>query len=289
MLHLESRVRGTERREFGGIRSCPLLLYIVGMNMDTAPPQPRTAATTLLVRDTPGFEVLMVKRHAAARVGPNALVFPGGGLDESDRDPLWTSEVIGLEGDEADRALRICALRELYEETAILVARSRASGDWRIGPQAAAARGEVLAGELSFRDLVRRLDLVLDLSSLTPFARWITPQTVGRRFDATFFIVTAPDDQLAASDGFETVSAEWLAPSAILQSWSEQGCELMFPTRMNLQLLAASSACAEAVARARARTVRPVQPRLEQRADGAVLVIPEDAGYGLVEERISRA
>ncbi len=254
--------------------------------IDSDPAAPRPAATILLVRDAPELQVLMLKRHPGARVGADHLVFPGGTVDASDGDLAWADDVVGFEACGADRALRICALRELYEESAILLARSRCDGDWRISPHAAGAREAVLKGELSFRDLVRRLGLVLDLAGLTPFARWITPEHIDARFDATFFVVTAPDDQLAACDGYETVTAEWGAPRQILLAQARGDCKLMLPTRLNLQLLDASRTASKALSDARARTVRPVQPRLERRADGAVMVVPETDGYGVVEERV---
>ncbi len=60
----------------------------------------------------------------------------------------------------------------------------------------------------------------------------------------------------------------------------------MFPTRLNLQVLDRSKTAAEAEAAARLQRVVTVEPRVEDRADGKVLVIPEEAGYGLTEERM---
>ena len=60
----------------------------------------------------------------------------------------------------------------------------------------------------------------------------------------------------------------------------------MFPTRLNLQVLDRSKTAAEAEAAARLQRVVTVEPRVEDRADGKVLVIPAEAGYGLTEERM---
>ena len=59
---------------------------------------------------------------------------------------------------------------------------------------------------------------------------------------------------------------------------------MIFPTRMNLQLLAEASSAEDAVTRAGLRTLVTVQPQIEQRANGRVLVLPPDAGYGAVAE-----
>ena len=56
------------------------------------------AATILLVRDDPAFEVLMVKRHHQIDFVPGALVFPGGKTHAGDHDPAWETRVLGWEG-----------------------------------------------------------------------------------------------------------------------------------------------------------------------------------------------
>jgi 8-oxo-dGTP pyrophosphatase MutT (NUDIX family) len=84
----------------------------------------RPAATILLVRDVPGFEVLMVKRHHQIDFAAGALVFPGGKTHAGDHDPVWEHRTVGWARTAPDmRALRIAAIREAYEETGILLAR----------------------------------------------------------------------------------------------------------------------------------------------------------------------
>lgn len=63
--------------------------------------EPRSAASLILLRDTP-LEVLMLRRNARASFAPDFWVFPGGTLDEADG------------GD-----LRVTAVRETREETGI--------------------------------------------------------------------------------------------------------------------------------------------------------------------------
>jgi hypothetical protein len=133
---------------------------------------------------------------------------------------------------------------------------------------------------------VRELDARLDLGALTVFARWITPSMMPKRFDTWFYAVKAPDDQLAACDGRETVDAEWIAPSEVLRLAQAGERKVIFPTRMNLQLLAEAGSADDAVARAAARTLVTVEPQLMAREAGRVLVLPPDAGYGAVEEPI---
>jgi len=147
-------------------------------------------------------------------------------------------------------------------------------------------RKAVDAGTTHFLDVVRDLEARLDLSMLTTFARWITPPLTPKRFDTWFYVVKAPDDQLAACDGRETVDAEWIPPSEALRLAEAGERKVIFPTRMNLKLLAEAAHAEDAVARAEARELVTVQPQIEQRDHGRVLVLPPHAGYGVVEEKL---
>src|SRR5438270_7972705 len=150
----------------------------------------RPAATILLLRDDPGFEVLMGKRHHQIDFASGALVFPGGKSHAGDHDPTWAEHVLGWEAFDADqRGLRIAAIREVFEEAGILLAVRR---DGRpIGGEACPmdVRQAVDAGTTPFLDVVRDLDARLDLAALTTFARWITPAIVPKRFDTWFYVV----------------------------------------------------------------------------------------------------
>lgn len=257
------------------------------MSDPRAPAEIKPAATILLLRDDPAFEVLMVKRHHQIDFASGALVFPGGKTHAGDDDPAWADHVLGYdEFDAVQRGLRIAAIREVFEEAGILLARRRDGSP--MGDEACPmeVREAVDAGRTAFLDVVSELDARLDLSALTVFARWITPTLMPKRFDTWFYAVKAPDDQLAACDGRETVDAEWIAPAEALRLTAAGERKVIFPTRMNLQLLAEASSAADAVARAKARTLVTVLPQMQSRESGRVLVLPPDAGYGPVEEPI---
>ncbi|HEX5379199.1 MAG TPA: NUDIX hydrolase, partial [Phenylobacterium sp.] len=137
---------------------------------------------------------------------------------------------------------------------------------------------------MHFLDVVRDLDARIDLNALTVFARWITPPLTPKRFDTWFYAARAPEDQLAACDGRETVDAEWIAPREVLRMAQAGERKVIFPTRMNVQLLAEAESAADCIARAEARTLVTVLPEIRQTARGRVLALPTDAGYGVVEE-----
>ena len=249
----------------------------------------KPAATILLLRDDPTFEVLMVKRHHQIDFASGALVFPGGKSHAGDHDPAWADWALGWERYDAEqRGLRIAAIREAFEEAGILLGR-RADGTPISGESASLdVRLRVDAGELAFLDVVRELGVMIDLNALTVFARWITPPLTPKRFDTWFYAATAPDDQLAACDGRETVDAEWIAPSEVLRLSEAGERKVIFPTRMNVQLLAEAKSAEDCVARAKARRLVTVEPQIQDRERGKVLVLPPDAGYGVVEEPLER-
>ena len=247
------------------------------------------AATILLLRDQPAFEVLMVKRHHQIDFAAGALVFPGGKTHAGDHDGAWEPRTIGWDAVAPEkRPLRIAAIREAYEETGILLARHADGSDFCGDERAGSARDEIAADKRPFLDLVVELDLRLDLEALSVFARWITPPIMPKRFDTWFYVAIAPPDQLALCDGWETVDAEWVEPNEVLRMAEAGERHVIFPTRMNVQLLAEAKSAQDCIDRANGRTLVPVLPRVAEGPNGRVLVIPADAGYGVVEEPMSR-
>lgn len=247
----------------------------------TAPALP--SATVMLVRDHPGLEVLMVRRHHQIDFASGALVFPGGKVDPGDSEAGWAGHCFGWdEVGPQERPYRICAVREAFEESGVLIARHAGDATWSIGARATAERPALAAGRVTFRDLVAGLGLRLDLAAMIPFAHWITPAAIARRFDTRFYLMTAPPDQLAACDGCETVDAEWIAPAEALRLQAAGERTVLFPTRLNLALLGRSGSVAEALAAAAARPVVPVQPTVSREGGARLLHIPPDAGYGAV-------
>ncbi len=232
----------------------------------------------------------MVKRHHQIDFASGALVFPGGKLEATDAAPEWEGHCRGWDAHtDEERRLRIAALREAFEESGVLLAKDHGGVPWRAVEQAAASRERIAKGETAFLELVSSLGVQLDLEAMAPFARWITPRMMPKRFDTWFFIATAPEGQFAVCDGYETVDAEWIRPGAALAMARAGTRKIIFPTRMNLQLLAESGDVAGAIGAARARTQVVVEPWVEVRDGERYLLLPPDAGYGPVAERFATA
>src|SRR5205807_1944269 len=80
-----------------------------GLLNEGPPVEPRPAATVVLTRGRSPWEVLLMRRPGGAEFAPGAYVFPGGSVHTEDRafaDPY-----------------RAAAVRELFEEVGVLLAR----------------------------------------------------------------------------------------------------------------------------------------------------------------------
>lgn len=251
------------------------------------------SASVLLLRDDPeGLQVFMIVRHREIDFAAGALVFPGGKMDGEDCEAFWRSRVTGADDlDDYPFGLQIAAIRECFEECGVLLARTRESAR-TLGPLVDPAALEGLdeerlrlnLREVTFNAIVERHDLMLATDLLVPFAHWITPDMMPRRYDTHFFLVPCPGDQHAEHDGVEAVDSAWVNPARALHEAEEGKWTIIFPTRMNLRKLARSASRTEAIERAHGENVVTVKPWVEADGAGQVLCIPENAGYGAIRE-----
>lgn len=240
------------------------------------------ASTILIVRDgETGLEVFMVKRHHQIDFVAGALVFPGGKATRGDFDAAlgdfmdgvgaWTTE---------KRAIAATAIREAFEESGILLARDAATGQ-----MINSSRLEVLQpyrqalekGETNLLDMLRAERLRLACDELVPFAHWVTPKMMPKRFDTHFFLARAPVGHAGCHDGRESVDSIWIQPLEAIadrKKWN-----VIFPTKLNLMKLARSMTVEEALASASASPPVTVEPWVEEGPEGNVLRIRDDAGY----------
>lgn len=150
---------------------------------------PRDAATMIIVDDSNSeAKVLMGRRRLDQVFMPGMFVFPGGRVDAADQDAysadeLEEEEVLKLLHDmkgqpsrRRARAIALAAIREVFEETGIV-----------IGHRTDAAEISPCPGwEDFFATGFRPV-----LSPMSFFARAITPPGKPRRYDTRFFCLTA--------------------------------------------------------------------------------------------------
>lgn len=151
-------------------------------------PQVRDAASVaLLRRSAAGPQVLMGQRGAAAAFMPDMFVFPGGAVDPADlcmAGPLElnaaTARDLAVETSaEIARALPLTAIRELWEETGLLLGHADSTAAAEAASAPALWRGFLARG---FRPRTADLRFVF---------RAVTPPGRPRRFDARFFLAAA--------------------------------------------------------------------------------------------------
>jgi 8-oxo-dGTP pyrophosphatase MutT (NUDIX family) len=254
---------------------------------DTAPVPARPAATVIILRDAPGgIEVFMVERLREIEFASGALVFPGGKVDAEDSGAAW-AELAAQAPPAPDGSFFVAAGRETFEEAGLMLARRRGTEKIVDSDTAhrlvEAHRGRLLDRETTFADIVRSEGLVLAVDLMVPFAHWITPERVPKRFDTHFLLVAAPIAQLGAHDGGESADGLWITPQQALSDAQAGTRTLVFATRMNLSKLARYRTVAETVEATRSQPVVTVTPRMKGTAEGRWLQIPAEADYGVTE------
>ncbi|MEM9278023.1 MAG: NUDIX domain-containing protein [Pseudomonadota bacterium] len=184
--------------------------------------RPKNASTMILL-DGPVDDplVLMGKRNKKLKFMPGALVFPGGSVDRFDGSVPSVTELtqqtsnrlkVSMRGrptDRGARALGMAAIREVAEESGIMVGKS----------------GDLSTDHDHWKEF-RQAGIVPSLSGLRLFARAITPPGMDRRFDTWFFIAHASEVGFTPAGGFspdgELEDLQWIKPEkAITESTRE--------------------------------------------------------------------
>ncbi|HQT78175.1 MAG: NUDIX hydrolase [Rhodospirillales bacterium 20-64-7] len=246
---------------------------------------PRPAATILLLRDgQDGIEVFMVVRHHEIAFAAGALVFPGGRVEDADRDlAARIDPAVAPVG--ASMPFRIAAIRETFEECGVLLARPRGSDNLidaeTLRGVEARHRGALNDGAIGFEAMLLAEDLVPATNLLVPFAHWITPANQPKRYDTHFFLAEAPAEHLAVHDGREAVESIWISPSRALADAEAGRFKLIFATFKNLEKLARFTAVPEALQAAQRSTIVTVLPHATKlEGTKRLLRIPAEADYG---------
>lgn len=242
----------------------------------------------MVLRDgSAGLEVFMLRRSAKSPFAPDAFVFPGGTVDEADAAIEQAHRTFGLTLENLEGEFRMstplalpcdvpqpdsrsaagllrAALREVFEESGILLARDRAGQpvDAAVvfSTDVQSQREQLRRGELAFDDMLAAHDWHGDASQLALFSHWITPPTEPRRYDTFFFVVRAPADQAGTADRFETHDERWIAPRDALARNNEGTMHLVYPTIKHLERLAAFAHVADALAFARSKPILTIMP-----------------------------
>jgi len=231
------------------------------------PSEARPAATIIIIRDTPtGPQVLMLKRSRRSEFFPNAWVFPGGRVDETDHQTPFTGSALGIA--DVDHAFAIAAIRETYEEAGIWLGQGKPSTSLR--------------GALNRRTAtLPETGLVADLSRLALWSWWITPEIEPKRYDTRFFITVLTDTEAdnVECDEVETIEHRWIRPSVAVDEAESGTFFLAPPTYLTLCELAGCGNTEDVIAMATHRVVHPIIPRLDIQDGQWTVVLPGDPSY----------
>ncbi|CAK8690545.1 unnamed protein product [Clavelina lepadiformis] len=221
-------------------------------------------------KDPVDFSVVMLKRSSTSSFYPNAYVFPGGKVDESDFSNKWIELYHSLDKDFVslfgrlhvnqndghrspmflkplqksnlpnEVAYRICAIRETFEETGILIARKTSKAlrsmtsvsmygephDFAHFNDAVTWRKRVHNDASQFLQLCRELECVPDIWSLHEWSNWLTPTALmakfSKRFDTVFYTASLSKiPEYYEHDNKETTTISFESSHEVISSFKQ--------------------------------------------------------------------
>lgn len=228
----------------------------------------------LLHKSAFDYEVLLLKRSRKSGFMPNAYVFPGGLLEPSDfsrewldifkefrslpcfglapvkqspesRPPIFATDRMKLGSPiPGDVALRICAVRETFEESGVLLAVPKGEkNSWlktlnnekdvvdhnlqsvnEFCDQNKLVKWRSIVNEnpSNFIRMCRELECIPNIWALREWGNWLTPTGVygkERRYDTAFFICCLKETPHTLQDEKEIVDFKWSTPAEVLHSY----------------------------------------------------------------------
>ncbi|XP_055507974.1 nucleoside diphosphate-linked moiety X motif 19 isoform X2 [Leucoraja erinacea] len=231
-------------------------------------PHERNLTLSSVAKSVCDFALLLLQRNQRSTFFPNAYVFPGGRISTADFSNEWIQlfhpycQSPNLKLDtvkQTDRrssifathrgklgsqipgevAFRICAIRETFEESGILLVKPN-SPDKDLNKQGviqlahydqnklASWRPLVQENAANFIRLCKELDCLPNIWALKEWSNWLTPTSQGsKRFDAAFFICCLEEIPFTVPDGHEIIFHSWMRPLEVIKG--HQSEQLFLP------------------------------------------------------------
>ncbi|TPX33185.1 hypothetical protein SmJEL517_g03798 [Synchytrium microbalum] len=252
-----------------------------------SPPPVKPAASIIVCAPVIGnpneYKVLFLQRNNRGPFG-GLMVFPGGGLDKADQDPIW-GKILGKPATR-ELAFQVAAIREAFEECGLHVFKP----DLKVSPEEIAKwRDQVHDDGKKFIEMAQKTGSIPDLSRLALFSNWITPTMETKRFDTFFFITVlpkpvAPQSKRMSADGGETLSLTWYTPSECIAAFRKGEIKLFPPQFITMAEMAKLSLddLKKILSGATKRVVTPWQPEL---GPGG-LVLPGDEFHSTTKNTV---
>lgn len=205
-----------------------------------------------------GLEVLMMQRHARSSFVPAVWVFPGGTLDSHDPRATRSTDTVDV--------MKICAIRELFEETGIWLGQPIADPE--------GTRQSLLAGRVTIDSLLDGTSIGPGVLTLT--ARWITPAGIPKRFDTWFFLAKAARDVRSTPQPAEATELLWIQPGEALARHARGDFPLVFPTIRNLEAIERFGDVRELIESRRHAVIPVTRPMLVVSDGKKTIVLPDE-------------
>ena len=213
-----------------------------GENNRAVPARP--SSTIVVLRDGNSQpEMLMVKRRAGDAFG-DSYAFPGGVVDAD--ESAARNFCLGISAVQANATLNVpgggldyysAGIRELFEETGVLLARDGA-GRWACdGSLSPDLREKVDRGLLPWPEFLEGQTLRMACDALQYFAHWETPLEFPKRWTTRFFATMLPAGQTACHDGIETTDSRWMSAAGALSEEKNGQIRMPYPTIKTLEKL----------------------------------------------------
>lgn len=192
---------------------------------ERTPSKPRQASSVVLLKDSSsGLQTFLTYRPGESPLG--TVAFPGGTIEAADDDvtdwvgpsPMAWAKSLGTEDIGLAKRHVVAAIRELFEETGILLAGADASSlmENNTGPEWMRLRESIATQESTFAQLLERYGLALRTDLLKPLNHWTSPDFAHRRFDTRYFAAARPVNQEATRLTSKGVWGRWVSASDIL-------------------------------------------------------------------------
>lgn len=225
--------------------------------MQTKVRTPRASAAVMLTRgEGAGLEVFFVRRSPKLRFFGGSWAFPGGVLDDSDN--ALNSRMAAFHGTDQDSgvgegdpelgALLVCALRELFEETGVLLEplasaldpKTEAGRDARqklragLMPRAGATDEAIAQWERLCEPFLADGSL---LAQTRPIGRITTPAFRPLRYHTLFLTAALPDGEQPDVLSGELDKGSFERPGDVLDDWNRGERDVVPPVLFLLEML----------------------------------------------------
>jgi glyoxylase-like metal-dependent hydrolase (beta-lactamase superfamily II)/8-oxo-dGTP pyrophosphatase MutT (NUDIX family) len=187
------------------------------------------AASVMLARGPGSPETFLVARAPELRFFGGFRAFPGGRVHEQDADLArrWP----GL------TPSTLAAVRELFEEVGVLLARDALGSFPPAGEEMTSLRRALLAETASFAEVLGRLQVQPRAEDLVPAGALLTPAFSTYRFNTTFFVAELPAGQRAEVWPGELTEGVWQSAEAALAEWTAGKTFISPPTVSLLEVI----------------------------------------------------